>query len=460
VTAAPADRSARPEPLPRRAVTLPPVFRAHLAGGLPVWIVEDHRSPQVVVSTVMHCGAMLDPPGKSGTATLTADLLDAGSETRDALALSESVEFLGATLTFRGGLDGAYGTLLTLSGHLGEALPLFADALSRPVFPADQFERLRRQRLTMLLQQKDRPASVATSVFMRRIYPAHHPYGADPSGTESSLAGLTRDDVVAFYGEHYGPENSTLIVVGDVTPQAVIPLLEKSMGQWTGRARTAQAPPPAQSPPPGVYLIDRQGAPQSEIRIGAPALPRNTPDFFPASVLNRVLGGQFSSRINLNLRERRGYTYGAHSSFVFLKQPGPFLVSGAFAVATTREAAGEIIAEVDAVYRGGITAEELGFSRRGLVGAFSLSFETPFQVAGALQALPLYGLPDDYYDGFLEKIERVSLEDVAGVAARVLDPSRMTVVVAGDASRVRDGLSAIGRGAVTMLDAAGEPSPA
>jgi len=434
------------------------VFRGRLTSGLPVWVVEQHRSPQVVVTAVMHCGASLDAPGKNGTATLTAELLDAGTETRDALALSESVEFLGASLTFRGGLDGAYGTLLTLSGHLGEGIALFADALSRPVFPADQFERLRRQRLTMLLQQKDRPASLATSVFMRRIFPEQHPYGTDAAGTEATVAGLTRNDVLGFYADYYGPQNTTLIVVGDVTPGAALPLLEDALGSWTAHAQSAHGPlPPERAVRPGIYLIDRPGAPQSEIRVGRPALPRNTTDFFPATVLNRVLGGQFSSRINMNLRERRGYTYGAHSSFVFLKQPGPFLVSGAFAAATTREAVGEIIAEVDAVHRGGITPEELAFSRRGLVGAFALSFETPFQVAGALQALPLYGLPDDYYDGFLEALDRVSLDDVAAVAARVLDPSSMSVVVAGDASLVRGGLSAMGRGDVIQVDAAGEP---
>jgi len=425
---------------------------------MPVWIVEQHRSPQVVLTAVMHSGAWLDAPGKSGTATMTAEMLDAGTRTRDALTLSESVEFLGASLTFRGGLDGAVGTLLTLSRHLGEGIALFADALTGPVFPPDQMERLRRQRLTMLMQQRDRPAAVATTALMRRIYPADHPYGIDPSGTESTVAGLVREDILRFYETHYGPHDATLIVVGDVTPEAVLPMLEDALGSWRGSPAAARGPlPPVEGAKPGVYLIDRPGAPQSEIRIGAPALPRRTDDFFPATVLNRVLGGQFSSRINMNLRERRGYTYGAHSSFVFLKEPGPFLVSGAFAAPTTREAIEELLAEVGAVYRSGITAEELAFSRRGLIGAFALSFETPFQIAAALQALPLYGLPDDYYEGLLEAIEGVTLEDVADVAARVLDPSGMSVVAAGDANVVRPGLAALGRGEVTMLDTAGEP---
>ena len=445
-------------PLPLRDIALPPVFRTRLSSGLPVWIVEQHRSPQVVATIVIHAGASLDPPGKSGTATLAAELLDAGTETRDALTLSESVEFLGASLTFRGGLDGAYGTLLTLSRHLRDGIDLFADTLTRPVFPPDQFERLRRQRLTMLLQQKDRPASVATSAFMRKIYPERHPYSTDAAGTETSVAALTREDILRFYADRYGPLNAALIVVGDVTPAAVLPILEQALGHWRARAGSAGDPLPVPvRMPAGLYLIDRPGAPQSEIRIGVPALPRNTPDFFAATVLNRVLGGQFSSRINMNVRERLGLTYGAHSSFVFLKQPGPFLVSGAFAGARTREAAEELLAEVDAVYRRGITAEELAFSRRGITGGFSLSFETPFQVAAALQALPLYGLPDNYYDGFLGALEAVSLEDVAGVAARVLDPGAMTIVVAGDAAVVREQLAAMERGPVTMLDASGEP---
>jgi zinc protease len=206
-----------------------------------------------------------------------------------------------------------------------------------------------------------------------------------------------------------------------------------------------------------VYLIDRPGAPQSEIRIGSPALARNSPDYFPATVMNRVLGGQFSSRINMNLREKRGLTYGARSAFIFLKQPGPFMVAGGFTGSGTGEAAEQLLLEIGAMHREGVTDQELEFSRMGLSGGFALSFETPFQVAGALQNIVLYGLPDDYYERYIQSLASVTSGDVIRVARATLDPDAMAILVVADAAGTKGGLESLGRGEVIMLDTGGAP---
>ena len=452
----PLDRTIRPSPQPLPRVILPPLQKGELSNGLQVLLVEQHRNPQVVVSIVLQSGAAVDPRGKSGTSTLTAELLDAGTGSRDALGISEEVEFIGASLSFRAGSDATFGTLMTLSRHLDAGISLFADVLVHASFPVREFERIRNQRLTSLVQMKDRAASVASNAFMRVIYGEDHPYGKDPSGTEESVSGLTRDDICSFYGDHYIPANATLIVVGDTTMADILPVLERELRPWRGGPAGAVPPvipPPA--PPARVFLIDKPGAPQSEIRIGSPALARNTRAYFPATVMNRILGGQFSSRINMNLREQRGFTYGARSSFIFLKQLGPFIVSGGFTGTKTGDAAEQLLLEIGAMHTEGVTDDELEFSKKGLTGGFALSFETPFQVAGALQSIVLYGLPDDYYERYIQNLASVTREDVKSVARRTLDPGTMAVLVVADANGTKSGLGSLGRGEVVMLDTGG-----
>lgn len=206
-----------------------------------------------------------------------------------------------------------------------------------------------------------------------------------------------------------------------------------------------------------VYLIDKPGAPQSEIRIGYPALSRSTPDFFPVQVMNRLLGGQYSSRINMNLRERHGYTYGARSVFVFDRQPGPFVASGGFVSTKTDSSIREILFEIDRTRNEGVTEQELEFSKKGMEGSFALTFETPLQIAMALQNIVLYGLPDDYFNTYLQKVDAVNLADVQKVARQYLDSTRMAVLVVGDIHQIRPGVDALKLGTTTVCDVHGNP---
>jgi zinc protease len=246
------------------------------------------------------------------------------------------------------------------------------------------------------------------------------------------------------------------VIVGDVKVAEIVPLLEKGFSAWKpGTIPAAQLPPVPAAGTRKVYLIDKPGAPQSEIRIGYPSLARSSPDFFAVQVMNRLLGGQYSSRINMNLRERHGYTYGARSGFVFNKQPGPFSASGGFVSTKTDSSICELLYEIDRMQKEGVTAEELEFSKKGMAGSFAQTFETPLQIAMALQSIVLYNLPEDYFTKYLQNIDAVTLPEVQKVAKRYLDSSKMAVVVVGDLKEVRKAVEALKIGETVVCDLEG-----
>lgn len=449
----PLDRSQRPGPGPLPRILLPDLQKTTLHNGLAIWLVERHELPLVAFNLVILAGAENDPITMPGLSSMTAALVDEGTGSRSALEIAESLDNLGVALNIRSSFDGTFASLNTLRKHLDEALQVYGDVITDPVFPEPEFERQRKQRLASLLQQKDQPATIASLVFNRVAYGTHHPYGNNPSGTPPSLENLTRDQVHSFYRAHYRPNNATMIVVGDATLDEISSRLERIFSKWTA----ATIPPRAISPIPPlherhVFMVDKPEAAQSEIRIGAPALPRSTPDYFPAMLMNRILGGQFSSRLNLNLREKHGFTYGARSAFTFTRQPGPFVASAAVNTANTASAIREFLKEIDRMRGDGVTADELDFVKKGLTGNFVLGFETNSQIAGALSSIALYGLPDDYYQHYVERLNSVDLTDVQRVARRYLDSSTMSVVFVGDLAAVRRDVEQKKFGDTVILD--------
>ncbi len=452
------DRTKRPAGQPIPKIQLPAFQKATLSNGLEVWLVEQHKLPMLSLNLVIQAGSDHDPLTKPGTATMTAEVMDAGTTTLDALQIADRLDYIGASMMIRAGVDGTFASLETLTKHLDEALGMFGDVISHPTFPEKEFERLRNQRLTGLLQQKDRASTIASLAFNHIVYGPGHPYGNDPSGTEQSVKAFTRQDLVAFYTTYYRPNNATLIAVGDAKLVDLVKTLEKYLSDW----KKADVPPaiiPAAKPIDArrVYFIDKPGAPQSEIRVGYPALARSTPDFFPVMVMNHILGAQFSSRINMNLRERRGLTYGARSGFTFAKQPGPFAASGGFVSAGTDTAVHELLYELDKMHADGMTPEELAFAKKGLTGGFALNFETSGQIARALQNIVLYGLPENYYEGYLQNIEKVSLDDIRRVAKSYLDTSKMAVVIVGDVKTIKAGVEGLQAGQTVMCNVEGNP---
>lgn len=450
------DRTIRPKSSGVPKVDLPDIQKTKLTNGLNVWLVEAHELPLVAMNLVFQTGSDHDPSDRSGLASMTADVLDEGTTTRTALQIAEELDFLGATLGTNAFTDGSSVTLNCMTKHLDAALKIYADVVLNPTFPEKEFARLKEQRRTSLLQQKDRAATIASLSFNKIIYGDNHPYGRNNAGTDASLKAMTRDDLVAFYQKYYRPNNATLIIVGDVKLPAMAASLEKLLASW--QPATVPALQLPATPAVGtrrVYLIDKPQAPQSEIRIGFPAVARNTPDFFAVNLLNRALGGQFASRLNLNLREKKGYTYGARSNFSYNKYPGPFTASAGVTATKTDSSLIEFFYEIDRTHADGITPEELEFVKKGLTGNFALTFETPAQIAGALQNIVLYNLPDNYYDTYLQNIDRVTLDDVKKAAGKYLDSKKMAVVVVGDLKLVQEGVERLKLGEVILCDVEG-----
>lgn len=449
-----------PKGKPAPVVRVPAIQKTKLANGLSVWLVEHHELPLVAFNLVVQAGADHDPLTGPGLASMTSDVLDEGTPTRDAIQISDELESIGANLGVSSSNDGSFVTLRTLTRHLDRALAVYADVIVNPVFPQNEFDRLKSQRLASLMQQQDQPTSIAANAYAHILYGAKHPYGLNSSGTTASIEAMTREDLQNFYSTYYRPGNATLIIVGDVTLEGVTKRLEASFAGWSD----APAPPfsiPAPEPVAArkVYLIDKAGAPQSEVRIGYPALARSTPDYFPVYVMNRMLGGQFTSRINMNLREKHGYTYGARSSFNFLKGVGPFTASAGIVTEKTDSALVQFLLEIDLMREKGMTPEELAFVKKGLIGNFALNFETPSQLASMMQNIVLYGLPENYYSTYLQNIEKVTPGDVLRVSKQYLDSSRMAVVVVGDLATVRPGIEASKLGEIVVCNVDGDPLP-
>jgi zinc protease len=440
---APLDRSVMPQFGEAPAVDFPDIERATLSNGLPVWFVERTDLPLASVQLLLNAGGIAEPPERAGLASLTAAMLTEGTERRSATDIADEIEFLAASLNAGSGRESAVVSLSTLSRTLPMAFEIFADVVMNPAFDEAEWQRIRDQRIAAIAQSRDQAAALASEEFSRRVFGETHPYGRPLQGTRASVESITVPMLREFHETYYRPTNATLIVVGDVSRSELLALAERHLGSWEAGAQ----PPPVTpaSPPPlpatKVFLIDRPGAAQSEIRLGHVGVERNHPDYFPILVMNAILGGQFSSRINLNLREDKGYTYGASSTFQTGQYPGPFLAGGGVQSAVTRESMIEFMRELEDI-RGSrpVTAEELEFARIGIIRSEPLSLETNAQMAGRIQQLVLFDLPLDYFDEFNDRIAAVTLEDVNRVAREYLHPERFAVVIVGDRAQIEEGL--------------------
>lgn len=446
------DRSGPPKLEAPRALTLAPVTKRALSNGVPVWIVEQHEVPVASVALVIKSGGSADPAGKFGLASLTAAMLDEGAGSRDALALADAIDFLGASVGTGAGFDASSVSLYTPVARLGEALALMADVAIRPSFADKELERLRTERLTSLLQIRDNPPAIGATAFPRLVYGETHRYGTGLAGTAATLASFTADDLRAFHAAHYQPANAHLIVVGDVQPDAVMASLEKSFGGWQATTSTAPAARAFETPKAGartVYLIDKPGAAQSVIRIGWVGVARSTPDYYALQVLNTILGGSFTSRLNTNLRETHGYAYGAGSAFDMRAAAGPFFAAANVQTDKTAESITEFFNELARI--GTVPADELEKAKNYVALGFPQDFETTQDIAAQLSEQVIYGLPDGYFDGYMAKIQAVTAADVARVAKTYITPDRFAVVVVGDLKTIEAGVRALNLGTVRVV---------
>ena len=440
---------------------LPQIQSRKLTNGLDVLVVEHHELPVVTLNLVVKSGSAADPAGRAGLANAVASLLDEGTATRSAIDISEQLSSIGARLSTGAEWDASTLTLTTLTRHTDAALGIFSDVLLNPAFAEAEVERFRASRLTALAQRRDDANAIAGVVYPAILYGSAHPYGRPPQGDEPSTRALTAAEVRSFYAANFLPNNSTLIVVGDVSPDEIVAKLEQSLGAWKpGIVSPVMLDPPSPRSGTAIYLVDRPGAAQSVITIGHVGVARSSPDYFPLLVLNNLLGGQFMSRVNLNLRESKGYTYGARTSFQYRRGAGPFAATAGVQTAVTGESIAEFLKELRGI-RGEIpvTEEELANAKRGLTLGFPRGFETPAQIAARLADVALYGLPADYFDNYVASIERVSLADISRVASAAIDPARLAILVVGDRKVIEPGLRTLGAvgNTVTVLDSEGRP---
>jgi len=448
------DRSSLPPLGPEPAFTFPLSRRSVLANGLDVRTIEHHSVPVVTAMLLLPVGAALDPADRPGLAALTGDLLDEGAGGLSGLDVHEALGRIGAQVDTEVGADATLLTLTTLSRFAETGLALLADMAVRPRIEPRDFERVRDLRINRLTQLRNVPSALAERAFARAVY-GLHPYGHAAIGAEDALAAITRDDVLSFHGEQYRPGRATAILVGDATHERLRRLAETAFRAWeSGRWPSIELPPPPSDARERLMLIDRPGSPQSELRVGHVGVPRSSPDYHALLALNMVLGGQFVSRLNMKLREEKGYTYGVRTAFEFRVGPGPFVAHTSVESQWTADAIRDVLSELEAI-RGArpVTREELELGRAALTRGYPRNFETADQLARSAAQLALYQLADDYFSTFVPRVLALDEADVTRAAATHIDPARCTVIVVGDGKRIGPSLAALGIGEISEIAA-------
>lgn len=444
------DRTTRPLPGEPPTLSLPAPAELTLANGLDVVVIEKRDIPLVQVNLLVRAGSVLDPASHVGLATLTADMLDEGAAGKSALALADAFEVLGARFGVGAGLHSAQLTLRVPVARLEPALALAADVALRPSFPAEELERLRAERLTGLIRAHDEPNLIAQTLAMRALFGAEHPYGRD--ATEASLRAITVDDVRRFWQQWWRPNNATVVVVGDIDAARARALVEKAFGGWQ-QATIAQAAVPTAAQVQGrtIHLVDKPGAAQSIIIIGRIGAPRSSPDYYALEVMNTILGGQFTSRLNQNLRETHGYSYGARSSFEFLPSAGPFTAGAAVQTAVTGAALREFFNELEAI-RTPIPADEVERAKNYLAMGYPAQFQSVAGIAAEVGSAVLYDLPLSTMNEMIERVMAVTPADVERVARAYVDPANVEIIVVGDRQVVEQQIREQALGDVRVLE--------
>jgi zinc protease len=441
-------RAKPPGPGPDPKLSLPSPQKFQLANGLTVLLHEQHNLPIVSANLVVLSGSETNPSERPGLAAFTADMLDEGTQRRSALQIAEDMAQIGATLGTGSSSDSSSVAVRTLKNNVDTAFEVFSDVVLHPAFAANEIERIRNDRLTQLRQQRDNPNAIASRVFNQVVYGAKHPYGYIELGTNESLQAISRDDLVNFWKAGYVPQNAALVVAGDISQSEIKALAEKYFGQWQGKAGKASTPAVDSKVERRVVVVDRGKSPQTALRIGEIGVPRATPDYVPIEVMNTALGGLFSSRINMNLREKNGYTYGAGSAFAFRRGPGPFLVGTGVRTDVTAPAVREIFTELRRMRTEPVSVQELALAKDSFERSLPGQFETTPQAAASFAQLFVYNLPLDYYSSLPAKIQTVTAAEVQRVAGKYLTPEKMVVVAVGDRSQIEPELKKLDLGPV------------
>lgn len=447
------DRSITPGPGPLRPFDFPPIDRFALGNGLPVLFAPTGGLPVTTFTLLLPAGALREAPEARGLATLTGALLESGARDLTAYEIAERIESIGVRIGVGTSWEVSHLQVTALTERLGEAVELIGELVRAPTFPETEFERLKEQQLAGIVQRRADPRGLANEFASYYIFGPESPFARPITGIPTTVGPLTRERVADFHQSSYTPRQGSLIAAGSASAEQLRMIGEECFGDWQG---PEPLPLPdaesARADSVRILLLARPGAVQSEIRIGHLGVARNTPDYFPLLVMNTILGGAFSSRLNLNLREKHGFTYGASSRFVMRKWPGPFLVSTAVQTEVTGAAVREIMTEIERMRDTPVTAAELNNARQYVAGTFPLALQTTDGVASRLADLAIHDLPDRFLYEFAERVLAVGAEEIMTVARSHLHPKQVMILVVGDPEVVRPQLDSLQLGAVEVVE--------
>jgi zinc protease len=454
------DRSKIPQGGPPKDIVIPKATTWTMPNGLQVVLVERHTLPLVAMRLIVRgAGTAGDPANQSGLASLTYDLADEAAGKRNATELATEIENLGASVSSGAGTDASYISAAGLKRVFDPVLGLFADVVLRPRFDNADFKRVKNQTLTGIQREREQGPVIARLLFSQALF-GTHPYGSRPNGTQATVTKLERTAVEKFFRTHMDPARSSLIVVGDLTREELEPKLNQALGGWATPKDVAPSPKlaaPTARNAVTLSVFDRPNAAQSSIVVGWVGLERTNPDFIPTQVMNAIFGGLFNSRLNMNLREDKHWSYGARSGFDARMVPGPYVAGAEVQSDHTAESLVEIKKEIERMRAEPPSQEELVAARNALIRAVPTRFETVGGAAGAISDVVLYSLPLDYWEKYGDRVEAVTAEQVQAMAQKYLQPDRMTIVVAGDRAKIVEPIKELKLApSVTLRDAEGK----
>jgi zinc protease len=452
------DRAKEPTGGAEPAFAAPKIQKDKLSNGAEVWLVENDKLPLIQTNIVFKGGWSVEPSDRPGASSLTAELLDEGTKGRSSLQIADEAKSMGANLTSSSSFDGASVSLNVLKKYLDRGLGLMSDVLVNPVFPQAELDRQKQMYLGRIAQENKQPFTVAMKTFLKTMYGPNHPYGRPQtgSGTEASIKAITRDDLVKYYTANYVPSNATIIVSGNISMADAKAALEKALKGWTatGTAPTAQLSEPPPMTATKVVIVDKPGAAQSAIIVGQAGIKRSAADYMPVTVMDNVLGSQFTSRINMNLREDKGYTYGAYATFPARKGTGPFVAYAQVQTPNTKESVSELVKELRGITSTRpLTDSEVVEAKNNLIKGFPSDFETIGGVAGSMASMAMYGLPTSDWDTYVSRVNAVDLAAANKAAKDHINPDALLIVVVGDRAKIEEGLKSLNIGDVQLVTA-------
>ncbi len=448
-------RATPPKPGPARPLRLPVPKSFQLANGLTVIYNERPGLPIVAANLVVRTGSDTNPADKPGLANFTVAMLDQGTATRSAPAIADEAAQLGAALNTSSTMDASSASVRSLKKNFPAALGLLSDVVLHPSFPQEEIERQRASRLATVVQRREDPAIVVGQVMSAALYGSKHPYGYPEIGTEAAIKATSQQDMRGFWKQNFVPNHAALVIAGNINFAELKALAEKQFRDWQpGQPQSAALGSP-ETTSAKLILVDKPGAPQTQLRVAMVGVPRSTPDYAALEVMNAALGGLFSSRINLNLREQHGYTYGAGSVFVYRRSAGPFFIASGVRTDVTAPSVSEILKEVRRITAAALSSEEMSLARDSEVRSLPGEFETSSGAARSFSNLYVYDLGLDYYSNLPEQLNAVTAEAALAVTKKYLAPDKMIVVAVGDRAKIEPELAKLNLGPVEIRDADG-----